>query len=162
MNPKGFLPGCRNVLYLLKQEIQTPLPGFPTDLPRVLLWRALKPLGYFESPWNKYMNFLTTMWSIVLLGNSVGFIKERNLWMAPSVVRLVLENFSVEKYQLLLSLLFYLGCSPPKEFNPWTISSHAAKYCCCGKVIICGEINVQLLLCSEVLYQWFLFPLPLL
>lgn len=100
------------------------------------------------------------MWSIVLFGNLVRFITERNLWMTPSVVRLVLENFSVEKYQLLLSLSFYLGCSPPKELNLWTISSHAAKYYFCGEVIICGEINVQLLLYSEILYQWFCLPFP--
>lgn len=99
----------------------------------------------------------------MLFGHSVRFIKERNLWMTPSVVRLVFENVSVEKYQLLLLLSFYLGCSPPKELSPWTISSHAAKYYHCGEVIIiCGVVDAQLLLYSEVLYQCFLFPLHLL
>lgn len=81
MNPKGCVPGCRNVLYLFEQEIQAPRPGFPTDLLRVLLLRTLKPLGYFSlcgtSTWISHNHVVhRAVWELSMIHQWKKFVNE--------------------------------------------------------------------------------------
>lgn len=81
MNPKGCVPHCRNVLYLLEQEIQAPLPGFPTDLLRVLLLRTLKSLGYFSlrrtSTWISYNHVVhCCVWKLSMIHQWKKFVND--------------------------------------------------------------------------------------